>query len=572
MLTDYYKQEIRLLNEIAQDFAQDNPALNKAVMSINTDPDTSRILQGVAFLTANIRQELDSQFPKLLLSLAQIICPQYIRPMASATIIAFEPKPSIAKPLEIAAHTYIDSKESAQGVARFRTTENISLLPVKLTNVTSTEQKSNSGITIKLSFELINQTLDQLDFDNIRFYLGGEYSDASDMYSLLLNQLTGIRINANGESYLAPTNLVATGFQPSQSLYPQPKGMMPAFDLLQQYFLFPQKFLFVDLNLKQWLSRGAGSTFDLYFDCKKPNFALPKLNRDHFVLHATPAVNLFEQDAQAILINPDNEEYQLLPRDETQQQIYSVEHVESNARGMDTHRSYQLFGGFSSPQNTDAVYELQYQQSSRKDAPDVYLKLAFPPNNPVNSNEILKTKLVCSNSQAAEKLLPGDICIATSNTPELATFRNVIAPTKARNIPFDGDMLWQLISHLSLNYLSITDHTTLQAILRQYVAPDNRDKSGRLINEKKITAISNVVVKAGESLLHNTFVHGQNIKITIKSENFECMGDKYLFGSVLDRFFAATAAINVYSELTFEDFFSGECQQWPAKIGNRPLQ
>jgi type VI secretion system protein ImpG len=154
----------------------------------------------------------------------------------------------------------------------------------------------------------------------------------------------------------------------------------------------------------------------------------------------------------------------------------------------------------------------------------------------------------------------------------LATFRNVIAPTKARNIPFDGDMLWQLISHLSLNYLSITDHTTLQAILRQYIAPDNRDKSGRLVNEKKIAAISNVTVKAGESLLDKAFVHGQNIKVTIKSENFECMGDKYLFGSVLDRFFAGTAAINVYSELTFEDFFSGECQQWPAKIGNRPLQ
>ncbi len=572
MLTDYYKQEIRLLKEIAEDFAQDNPSLNKAVMSLNTDPDTSRILQGVAFLTANIRQELDSQFPKLLLSLAQIVCPQYIRPMASATIMAFEPKPSVAKPLEISANTYIDSKETEQGIARFRTTESITLLPVKLTNVSSADQKGTSGVTIKLSFDLINQTLDQLDFDKVRFYLGGEYSDASDMYSLLLNQLTGIRIKANGESYLAPSNLVATGFEPSQSLYPQPKGMMPAFDLLQQYFLFPQKFLFVELNLKQWLSRGVGSSFELYFDCKKPNYALPKLNRDHFVLHATPAVNLFEQDAQAVLINPDNEEYQLLPNDETQQQIYSVEQVESNARGMDAPRNYQLFGGFYSPNNTDAVYELHYQQSSKKNSPDVYLKLAFPPNNPVNKNEILKAKLVCSNSQASEKLLPGDICIATSNTPELATFKNVIAPTKARNIPFDGDMLWQLISHLSLNYLSITDHTTLQAVLRQYIAPDNRDKSGRLVNEKKIAAISNVAVKAGESLLDKAFVHGQNITVTLKSENFECIGDKYLFGSVLDRFFAGTAAINVYSELTFEDFFSGECQQWPAKIGNRPLQ
>jgi type VI secretion system protein ImpG len=575
VLTDYYKQELRVIKDIAADFARDNPSLSKSLSGATADPDASRILEGVAFLTANIRQELDSQFPKLLHSLAQLVCPQYIRPMPSATIIAFEPKPSIAKELKIKAGTYVDSKETAEGSCRFKTTESIDLLPLKLTSVSQLDQNGNSGVVINLGFTLINQTLDQLPFNKIRLFLGGEYSDASDLYSLLFNQLQQIKVVANGESYLNKSDISPTGFDKSQSLFPQPKGMMPAFDLIQQYFLFPQKFLFIDLDLTNWVSRGAGDKFEIQFICDKPNFRMPKITREHFVLHASPAVNLFDLESQSILINAQHSEYQLLPNkgsDGGEIQIYSVDHVESHARGMQESRQYILFGGFTKPDGNTSVYELNYQQGSTSYAPDTFIKLAFGQEQQINKNEILKAQLTCSNGQAAEKLSPGDICVATGNTPELTTFRNVTTPTKARKIPLDGDMLWQLISHLSLNYLSITDSDTLKAILRQYIAPDDRHKSDKLVNEKKIESIDKLEVVAGESLFANNFIHGQNIKIIIKSENFECIGDKYLFGSVLDRFLSGTTTINVYTELTFEDYFSGERQLWPAKIGNRPLQ
>jgi len=575
VLTDYYKQELRLLKDIAADFSKENPSLSSAVAGPSSDPDASRILEGVAFLTANIRQELDSQFPKLLHSLAQLVCPQYIRPMPSATIVTFEPKASLNQALAIAPGTYIDSKETDDGSCRFKTTDQVTLLPLKLASVVEYEQGSEPEVNFGLKFQLVNQTLDQLEFDSVRLYLGGDYSDASDLYMLLLSQLRHMHVVASGEVYLEPSVVKATGFERSQSLFPQPKGMMPAFDLLQQYFLFPQKYLFIDIDLKAWRSRGTGSEFELRFTCNKPNFRMPKLNRDHFVLHATPAVNLFKLESQSVLINANSDEYQLLPNvgsSVTPTQIYSVDKVTSVARGMEEPREYQLFGGFYQPGAQHAVYEMNYRSGSTPDAPDLFLKLAFPPQQQVQQKEILKAAITCSNGRAAENLMPGDICVATSNTPELATFRNVTAPTPARRIPIDGDMLWQLISHLSLNYLSITDSDTLTAILRQYIAPDNKDKSGRLANEKKVEAISDVIVTPGESLFGNAFVHGQNIRIILKSENFQCVGDKYVFGSVLDRFFAGTAAINVYSELTFEDFFSGERLQWPAKIGSRLLQ
>jgi type VI secretion system protein ImpG len=575
VITDYYKQEIRRLKTIAADFSRDNPGLGRALAGESSDPDVARVLEGVAFLTANIRQELDQQFPKLLHSLAQIVCPHYIRPLPSTTIMAFEGRASLNQPLTVAAGTCIDSRETAQGSCRFRTTEDLTVLPMTLNRVVTLDEGQQPRLAFELHFELQGLTLAQLPFERLRLYIGGEYADASDLYYLLCHRLRVLTLVADGERSLPVAAVAASGLEPAQSLFGRQRGMMPAFDLIHQYFLCPQKYLFVDIDLRSWRQRGDGSRFALRFQCDKPSFSLPELGREHFVLHAVPAVNLFEQKSRAVLLDPLQESFQLLPvvsnhaRNAT---IYSVESVESIARGMDEPRPYRAFGGFAGQDFETAVYEIQYLQGQDNANPDLYLKLALPPGQALLDKEILKAGLICSNGDLAETLMPGDICVATSSTPELVTYRNLTKPTLARRIPLDGDQLWRLVSHLSLNYLSITDAETLKGMLRLYVAPDNKGKTDRLANDKKIDAITSVQVQQGEALFGNSFIHGQHLLIQLKSEHFVSPGDKYLFGSVLERFFAATAAINVYSELTLEDFFSGERLQWPARIGSRPLQ
>lgn len=572
MLTNYYKQELRLLKSIAKDFSRDNPALTRALTGANADPDATLILEGVAFLTANIRQELDSQFPKFLHSLAQLVCPQYIRPMPSATMIAFKPKPSLAKPLVVNSGTYIDSQEGDLGSCRFKTVDKIEILPIDLIDVV--EKSRDGDLSFSLQFELINTTLDQQPFDKLRLYIGGEYEEACDLYYLLVNQIKQVTMSTSGDISLPVDVIQPGGIENQTSIYPQPPGLMPAYDLLQTYFLFPEKFLFIDIDLTQWRERGAGTRFSINIAMRKANIELPKLSKEHFWLNVTPAVNLFETDSHSVLIAPTENEYQLLPNtgsNKANHEIYAVEHVESNARGVEQAREYQLFGGHQVNTNTQSVYELVYK-NIHKPSVDTYIKLAFDPNTPIANNEILKAKLICSNGNQADKLHTGDIGVPTSNTPELATFKNITSPTTSRKIPLDGDMLWQLISHLSLNYLSITDSTTLKSILQQYISPDAKAKSQRLLNEKKIEAITEVKIKREERLFNNAFVHGQNIVVTVKPENFASIGDRFLFGSILDKFFASTAAINVYSEFVMEDFFSGEVIKWPAQLGKRALQ
>jgi len=180
MFKDYYQKELRLLRETAADFAISNPGLAGMLKESSTDPDTERLLEGFAFLTANIHRELDEQFPTFLYSLAQIVCPDYLRPMPSVTVMEFKPKVSLNQTLRVPAGTYVDSRqvltESMQQegrpaeTCRFRTCLPLDVMPLTLVGARYLENDAigdHSGrqVSFKLDFELLNTTLAEVHCD-----------------------------------------------------------------------------------------------------------------------------------------------------------------------------------------------------------------------------------------------------------------------------------------------------------------------------------------------------------------------------------------------------------------------
>src|SRR5690625_1362741 len=87
--SEYYKRELRLLRERAAEFAEEHPALAGLLGGPSADPDVERLLEGVAFLGADIRRELDDDHSELLHGLAQMVCPHLVQPVPSATVMLF---------------------------------------------------------------------------------------------------------------------------------------------------------------------------------------------------------------------------------------------------------------------------------------------------------------------------------------------------------------------------------------------------------------------------------------------------------------------------------------------------
>jgi len=580
MFKDYYKKELQQLNEIGKEFSKENPVLASYLSETSSDPDVERLLQGVAFLTANINQKLDDEFPEIIHSLMQIIDPQYLRPIPAVTTIAFTPKSNLTEPIVIPAGTYIDSETVEGTQCRFQTCNNVEISPIALTETSCLNLKEHGQETeeveVKLNFELKATTLENWDQQQIDLHLTGEYSNACDIYFLLRHHLKKIVISSvdgNKLKELDADKLVPKGFSDEESLEPYPKNLFPTFRILQEYFLFPEKFLYLQLKLDEWIDRGTDDRFYVSFICTLPPFSFPKISNTSFEMFAAPAINLFQHESEPVQMDQYENEIRVVPSEchDGNIEVYSVDEVSGFMRGGSGKRVYNSLDEFKIRTNNNPNYQLVYRPSIRPQQTDLFIAVAYSPEDYLTEQEIVSMQLSCTNGALPDELQSGDISKPTSNTPELVTFRNLKAPTKSYNAQLNEAVLWQLLSSLSVNSNALADLDSLKSLLKQNIRSGGRDKFQERANDKRIDSIAGLNVVAEERLFGKSVYRGQNIHIKMRSDQFVGGGDMFLFGSILEYFLGSYASFNTYTALTIEDTIKWETIKWPARLGKRPL-
>lgn len=574
MTSKYYQQELESLRDNAVEFAEAYPTIAPQLGGPRPDPDVERILEGVAYLTGQIRSTLDEGFPEFAQGVLNQIFPHYLRSIPSATIIQFNPKKILKGELLVQKGTYVDSIPVDGVNCRFRTSYDVDVFPLALDRVSEDDAPGGRKV-INLSFEL--QSIDLTDWgsESIRFFIGGDYPGASDLFYLLLRYLEKIEIKGEGSEQsfvLSSESLRPLGLEKEDAILEYPMNSFPAYRLLQEYFLMREKFLFFEVvGLNGWTDRGSSKRFTMSFTLKDIPIQLPRVGVERFLLHATPAVNLFTADAEPVMLDNRKNELRVRPvRDSGGKvQIYSVDKVTGRSKGSTSRSEYIPLGVSFGNGGENPVYQVTFK-SVQDSYLAPYMMVSYPEGYSLPDKETLSIQLTCTNGDLPASLRPGDIIKPTSGTSELIEFRNIFPPTEHQKPPADGAMLWRLLSHLSLNYLPIADVENLRALLGLYIFTGG-DKKNELANRRRIAGIDNIQVTPSDRLVRGSLMRGQEIEITVDREHFSSQGDLFVFGAVLDRLFASYSSLNVYSALSIKDKNSGEYNEWPASLGERPL-
>jgi type VI secretion system protein ImpG len=151
--------------------------------------------------------------------------------------------------------------------------------------------------------------------------------------------------------------------------------------------------------------------------------------------------------------------------------------------------------------------------------------------------------------------------------------RCVAGPSPPRASHAWGETGWRLISHLSLNYLSLTDKedgrggTALRELLELY--GDLSDAGVRRQIEGVRSAVGRPVVRRLPLDGPASFARG--VEVTLECDEAAFEGTSVvLLGLVLERFFAKYASINSFTETVLRSPQRGEIVRWPMMIGLRP--
>ncbi|MBP8985044.1 MAG: type VI secretion system baseplate subunit TssF [Syntrophobacterales bacterium] len=576
MFNKYYQQELQNLRELAVEFSKVHPSIAPLLSGPTSDPDVERLLEGVAFLTGLLRRKLHDDFPEIIHGLMNIIFPHYIRPIPSCSIVVFSPKPGMMETINVQKGVSLGAVPIEGTSCTFRTCFDLDVHPLRLISADIARQTGKPDV-IRIVLETTGPDLSQWQPKKLSFFLGGSYSESTDLFMILTRYVRQIvvRPSEKGSPCVLPKDaLKPVGFDTENCMLPFPSLSFSGYRLLQEYFLLPRKFLFFELHgWETWQERGKGKRFEILFELMPSPIAPPKVKSDNFILFGTPVVNLFPHEADPFLFDHRLEKIRIRPAglDKRHYRVYSIDSVIGHTQGSLARKEYVPLERFQHGGDDHPIYQANYTRSPIDNSPEVYLSLTYPPTGGEPERETISVSMTCTNGELAERLRLGDICMPTSDSPELLSFRNVIPPTSTVDPPLGSNASWRFLSHLSLNYFSLADAENIKELLKLYAYPEGRDRAAVTANLKRIDGIANFQVSPTDRLLRGMMMRGQNLEMTSRHDHYAGLGDLFLFGAVMDLFFGVYSSMNTFTQFHLKDSLTGERFVWPVRMGDRPL-
>ena len=608
-LLTYYERELTFLRQMGAQFAAKYPKIaSRLALEPDRceDPHVERMLEGFAFLAARVHLKIDDEFPEITEALLSILYPHYLRPIPSMTIAEFGIDPEQNTPPEglLIPSGSIARSRPIKGLSfKFRTAYDITLWPIVLSEaqwttpdrLQPTVRTSDTAAALRITLQCTGAaSFDKLKLQSLRFYLNGESNLVHNLYELLCSNCVQILVrdprpgSTARPVWLDSSKLRPVGFGEDESVIPYPGRAFLGYRLLQEYFTFPEKFFFIDLEgLSELGSAGFKDTAEIVL------FISPFERRDRqnslevgvsdktFRLGCSPISNLFSLTAEPVLLNPTRYEYAVIPdvSHPDALEVFSVDEVLSvDPRSPEP----TMFSPFYSQrynaqgQRSQAYWHASRRQSTRPydDRTEVFVSLVDFSGRPTVPNvETLTLRVTCTNSDLPA-LMPfgnerGDLELEGAEPIKRITILR--KPTSTIRPPLGKNANWRLISHLSLNYLSLVEEgkDALQNLLRLYNFAESpateRQIQGITALDRK-RRFARVVSEQGIS-----FARGSAVEIELDEDQF-VGGGVYLFASVLENFLGLYVSMNSFCELTARTVQRKEVlKRWQPRAGQRIL-
>ena len=610
-LLEYYERELNYLHQMGGEFARKYPRVAGHLLLDEDrcdDPHVNRLLEGFALLAARVHRRIDDDFPEICEALLKIVHPGYLRPIPSMTIVECVADPAQGKKtagMRVPKGTQLVTKAKVEGLAcRFQTTYDVDLWPFSV-NAAEWRQpermqrppRSTTGVQAAAAVRLLLKctsgvVFEGLTIERLRFHLSGDSSVVYPLYELLSENCIEIQLRdpANVDTLIRieSDQLRLVGFEAEESILPAVRRSVDGHRLLEEYFAFPEKFLFFDLGgLDSLQTSGFGEAIEILFlfsrfeRAERQQVLELGVNERTFRLSCTPAVNLFEQPAEPILVTQTRHDYLVVPdqRHVEVMEVFSIEEVvAANPRlrlsvVLEPMHAYR----FQTRDRDDLVFwvarrgvdELGERKPSTMmiSIVDVDGSLTDP------EADVLMVKTLCSNFDLPSRFTFGaaDGDFEAVGHAAAKTVTALRRPTPSTNPPEVQGHLWRLISLLSLNYLSLNEEgrEAMQEILRLHNMTD------AVSSENQIGSLIRMTSSPTFALVDSQYglipARGTQVEMDFDEQHFAGSG-LYLFAAVIDRFLAGYASMNSFSQLVARSTLRKEVLgKWPPRAGTQTL-
>jgi type VI secretion system protein ImpG len=604
----FYERELTFLRRMGAEFAQKYPKVASRLQLEPTkcdDPHVERLLEGFAFLAARIHLKLEDDISEISEALLNLVFPHYVRPIPAMSLVELGLDPDQGKltsGFPVPRGTELHSAPVGGAPCKFRTCYDTTLWPITVEEarwITPDQLdppvRTSEPWALRLRLQCLpDVTFESLELETLRLHLSGEGNLTSALYELLCNNCTRILVREPGTAgkqqplQLDPSNIVPVGFGKNEGMLPYPRRSFLGYGLLQEYFTFPEKFLFLDLaGFKEIRGASFGGRAELIFllsqfeQADRREMLQTGVSAQTFRLGCTPVVNLFAQTSEPVLLTQKRHAYPIVPdarRRETTS-VFSVDEVVATTPGTSETLHFEPFYSHKHASNGTGKRLFWYARRrpalwSSEEATDVFISFVDLSGRVVYpSVDAVTTRLTCFNGDLPNRLPFGNED-GDFSLPEGGPIQKTVAlvrPTAVVQPPLGKSQLWRLISQLSLNYLSLVEGgaEALRELLQLHNFADSAAVDRQIRGIKRVESAPCYSRIEGEHGV--SFARGHRVEIDFDESQY-AGGGVYLFASVLERFLGLYASLNSFSILATRTEQRKEMlREWPPRAGWKTL-
>ncbi|HEX8405126.1 MAG TPA: type VI secretion system baseplate subunit TssF [Duganella sp.] len=632
-LLPYVERELSMLRHGGAEFAERYPRLAgnlQGCADAGADPHVERLIQASALLNARVAKLLDDGQAGFTEALLGMLYPHTLRPMPSCSIAriddggAGEGAIGAATTMPRGTPMKAPGQTGAAGSAcRFRSVYDAVVAPVAIRAVwfepyievpPGLRMPEEAGAAICITLESAGiadaagvaeageaagvagvaaggaRGLASLGLSRLRVFIDGEPSLRATLRDTLFMHATCACVEAGGQwDRLDKAPIAAVGFTEEDALLPAAPSEHSAHRLLSEYFAFPEKFDFFDIDLDAVLAAAPTGCTRLTLRLALTGFRadmpaahiLRALGADNLLLGCTPVVNLFAQPATPIRITHALSSYPLMPDQLPGGEIYSIDSVHLVRALPGGEHVDEFFPYYSLRHGGKACRKGRYWLASRDEtlAPSgaahgfslTFVDHDFSPSQVEEATA--SVRVTCTNGDAPHYMeygrSRGDLGVeaAIGRCP----IRLLRRPTLCHRPGAGGDSQSGLLSHLALNHRSLTQEglPALTAMLRLYARPDNA------VSQRQIDGIGGVSCRPAACWLRqargSAYLRGIDVTVTLDEEAYAGSG-LHLFAQLLDHLFGLHVHLNSYTRLVIVSAANGkELLRCPPRNGMMSL-
>lgn len=590
-LLPYYERELGIFRAYSRKFAQRYPKTAGQLLIAggqSEDPHIERLIQSFALLTARIAKRLDGDYPQFTESMLESLYPHYLRPVPSYAIVHMAGAGMAhGDAVSVLPRGIVLQSPPVKGVScRFKTVYDVVLAHVTIAHLAfhaypdeptldnRMAPGSTSAITLTVAF---NEKMPS----RLRLYVNAEPSLRAVLLDTLLIRTTGVflRANASGPwSPLASSPLTLAGLDDDDAMLPCGARSNAAFRLLTEYFAYPEKFNFVDLDLaatRASLPSGC-ARFTLYFaladvagDSHDARL-LATLSAENLLPGCTPVINLFDKSGVPFQRTPASADHALLA-DATHAAAYDIHTVKAvrlyreSAGGNTVTEFVPLYTAAQNAADGEsggAYFLTRRDELMAATSPGHDTRLTLIDPHAADSDSGLatvSTELSCTNRDLPAQLQfgrPGGD-LRSDAVPTTTIIRLLSKPTPPYRFTNGNGAHWRLITHLTLNHASLTRAGVddLREMLALYDLPQSAAMQRQI---RGIVAVDSGTVRAWMPTLPvASLMVGVGIRMTLDEQAF-AGSSVVIFARVMARYFALNRQLNCFTRLNIVSARTGK--------------